>query len=288
MLFVLFGLRRPYRPIETMMKVLVGLMVIGFLGNLFFARPSPDGILGGLLPSLPESLHADLVPRVVGGVLQDAVLPLQALVGTTFSVAAAFYQAYLVRERGWKRAELRAGLVDSLVGISVLGLLSATILVTAAAVLHGSVAGGDLRSAADVAVQLEPLFGPWAKVLFSLGLLAAALSSFLINAMIGGTVLSDSLGLGGDLGRPMPKVFTTLALVIGLVVAISVLEGHSPVQLILFAQAMTVLGNPVLAGVMLWMSARAKTPRWIQGLAFLGFLVVLVLALRTGYRLWLS
>ena len=287
-LFVLFGLRRPYRPIETMMKVLVGLMVIGFLGNLLFAHPSPGGILGGLLPSLPESLRADLVPRVVGGVLQDAVLPLQALVGTTFSVAAAFYQAYLVRERGWKRAELRAGLVDSLVGISVLGLLSATILVTAAAVLHGSVAGGELRSAADVAVQLEPLFGPWAKVLFSLGLLAAALSSFLINAMIGGTVLSDSLGLGGDLGRPMPKVFTTLALVIGLVVAISVLEGHSPVQLILFAQAMTVLGNPVLAGVMLWMSARAKTPRWIRGLAFLGFLVVLVLALRTGYRLWLS
>jgi len=240
------------------------------------------------VPTLPSALRETLVPRVVDGELRDALLPLQALVGTTFSVAAAFYQAYLVREKGWGRAELRAGIVDSASGIAVLGLLSGTILVTAAAVLHGRVAGSELSSAADVAVQLEPLFGPWAKLLFSVGLLAAALSSFLVNAMIGGTVLSDGLGLGGDLERPMPKIFTALALVVGLAVSLSVLEGHRPVQWILFAQAMTVLGNPILAGVMLWMSRRTPTPPWIQALASIGFVVVLVLALRTGYRLWIG
>ena len=288
MLLVLFGLRRPYRPIETAMKVLVGLMIVGFLGNLFFARPSVGGVLGGLVPALPSEVREDLVPRVIDGALRDAVLPLQALVGTTFSVAAAFYQAYLVRERGWKRSELRAGLIDSAVGISVLGLLSATIMITAAAVLHGRVAGAELSSAADVAVQLEPLFGPSAKILFSVGLLAAAFSSFLVNAMIGGTVLSDSLGLGGNLERTAPKLFTTLALLAGLVVAISVLGGRSPVQLIIFAQAMTVLGNPVLAGVMLWMSRRTRTPRWIQVLAAAGAVAVLALALRTAFRLWVG
>ena len=62
-------------------------------------------------------------------------------------------------------------------------------------------------------------------------------------------------------------------------VALASLE-TPPVTLIVFAQAMTVLGNPILAGVLLWLSTRVQTPRWIQVLAGVGFLVVLVLALR--------
>ena len=41
----------------------------------------------------------------------------RALVGTTFSVAGAFYQAYLVREKGWTIEDSKRGLIDSVEGI---------------------------------------------------------------------------------------------------------------------------------------------------------------------------
>lgn len=276
-LMALFGLRRLYRPVETAMKLLVGVMLLGFLGNLLLARPAPGEALSGLLPSLPEGL--------TDGTLADPLLPVQAMIGTTFSVAGAFYQAYLVREKGWTKSDLRRGLTDSVAGITTLFLLTLMVMTTAAAVLHGRVRGDELGSAADVAVQLEPLFGSGAVVLFSVGLLAGALSSFLVNVMIGGTVMADGLGLGGRMDQTWPKAFTAAALLAGMVVAL-LSQNERPVQLIIFAQALTVLGNPVLCLALLWLSWRSPTPLWIRVLGWLGFLVVLWLAVRTGLRLY--
>jgi Mn2+/Fe2+ NRAMP family transporter len=280
-----------YRPLEVLMKALVGLMALGFLGNLLLARPSPAGVLAGLVPALPEGVDARLLPRRAGAQVVDPLLPVVALVGTTFSVAAAFYQAYLVRAKGWGRADLRRGLVDASVGIGVLGLLTLTILVTAAAVLHGVVSGAELESAADVSRQLEPLFGTRARLLFGLGLFAGAFSSFLVNALVGGTVLADALGRGGDVDGPWTRALTGVALAAGLVVALAMRgRGWSPVHLVTFAQALTVLGNPVLAGVLLWLawSSARRTPLWMLMGATLGLVVVTLLALRTAVRLWIT
>ena len=113
--------------------------------------------------------------------------------------------------------------------------------------------------------------------------------------MIGGLVLSDSLGLGGDMDGRWPRRFTIAALVVGMVVAFLVQEsGRPPVNLVIFAQALTVLGNPILAGVLLWLALRPRAPGvrrvpwWSIALAFAGFLVVVFLALRTGLRLYLG
>ncbi|TDJ72525.1 MAG: hypothetical protein E2O39_06480 [Planctomycetota bacterium] len=159
---------------------------------------------GGFLPRLPDSLAGALLPSRIGGEVVDPLQSVQGLIATTFSVAGAFYAAYLVRQKGWSRADLHRGHVDSVVGIGVLAVLTMTIMITAAAVLHGRVDPTELGSATQVAAQLEPLFGEWAGVLFCTGLLAAGLSSFLVNVMIGGTVLSDGLGLGGDMDQRWP------------------------------------------------------------------------------------
>jgi len=277
MLGALFGFKRLYRPVELLMKALVAVMAVGFLGNLIWAKPSFTKTLAGVVPGLPGE----------GG--SERWLPVLGLVGTTFSVAGAFYQAYLVRKKGWTLSEQRQGLVDSMLGISILALLTLTVMVTAAAVLHGKVASSELHGAEDVAAQLGPLFGPAAKWLFSLGLLAGAFSSFLVNVMIGGTILSDGVGLGGDMDHAWPKRFTAVALLVGMLVAIPVVRtGERPVSLIVFAQAMTVLGNPVLAGALLWLAWRSKppAPRWMLALGAIGFVVVLVLAVRTAVRVF--
>jgi Mn2+/Fe2+ NRAMP family transporter len=168
------------------------------------------------------------------------------------------------------------------------------IMVTAAAVLHGR-PGVELRTAGDVARQLGPLFGPGATGLFCVGIFAGAFSSFLVNAMIGGTVLADGLGKGGSMDDRWPKVFTVVALATGMVVALGIKAADLNVgALIIFAQAMTVLGNPLLAGAMLWLATRRDlagaraVPLWMRTLAAAGFILVLLLSARTGYSLYLK
>lgn len=90
-----------------------------------------------------------------------------------------------------------------------------------------------------------------------------------------------------------PKFCTVLALTVGMVVAVSIKATAFPTQsLIIFAQALTVLGNPLLAGAMLWLATRPDlrkqraVPGWILTLASLGFLAVLSLSVRTAVMLY--
>jgi Mn2+/Fe2+ NRAMP family transporter len=301
----LFGFRGLYGPVERSMKFLVGLMILGFAVNLFLAKPNLQQMITGLVPKIPDKVEVTLVPAWKEAVVENGAViergrvvdpfgPLTALFATTFSVAGAFYQSYLVRQKGWTRNNLGQGLIDSAVGISVLGLITLMIMVTAASVLHGNQNVGELKSLADVARQLEPTFGRFATVLFCMGIFAGALSSFLVNAMIGGSLLADGFGLGGYIDQRWPKLFTVLALAVGLNVAVWVhLGGGSPVRLIIFAQAMTVLGVPLLAGGMLWLATRSDLsgeraiPVWMKLVACIGLAISLFLALRTAFKLLL-
>lgn len=264
-----------YRSIERLMKVLIGLMSLAFLANfaIAFLAPKTEG-------PIADSSQSDW-------------LALLAMVGTTFSVAGAFYQAYLVRERGWSIGQLRQGLLDSVVSITTLGIVTAVILLTSWRVFYGNPMAGSLNSVGDVARQLEPLFGPSARIIFSAGILAGALSSFLINAIIGGTVLSDALGQGSKLSEKGPIRFSLLALFVGLIVAIaSFARQGSVVPLITFAQALTVLGIPALAAALIYLGSRKelvaerRTPRWMLIVAFIGLIVSCILAALTARKVY--
>lgn len=291
----LFGFQRLYRPMEKLVVTMVALMIIGFAGNLLLSQPSVISIIAGLWPTMPIETIGELFPQMIDKDLSDPFMPVQGLIGTTFSIAGAFYLAYLVQKKGWTVTDWKKGFTDSAVGIVALGVISLMIMVTAAAVLHGKIAGDELQSANDVALALKPLFGQAAVVLFSLGLFAGAFSSFLVNALIGGTLLSDGLGLGSDMDTRWPKIFTVVSLLTGLGVAcyIQVMD-FKPVPVIVFAQSLTVLGNPVLAGILVWLSRKRRpdgermAPAWMTTAAFIGFLLVVFLAVRTGIRLYLQ
>ncbi|HLS29156.1 MAG TPA: divalent metal cation transporter, partial [Opitutales bacterium] len=288
----LFGFQSLYRPMEKIVVAMVALMIIGFAGNLLLSQPSVISIIAGLWPTMPIESIGELFPQIVDEKLSDPFMPVQGLIGTTFSIAGAFYLAYLVQKKGWSVEDWTKGFADSAVGIIALGVISLMIMVTAAAVLHGKLAGDELKSTTDVAEALKPLFGQAAIVLFSLGLFAGAFSSFLVNALIGGTLLSDGLGLGSDMDTRWPKIFTVVSLLTGLGVAIYIqVAGVRPVGLIVFAQSLTVLGNPVLAGILVWLSRKRRSdgermaPMWMTVVASVGFLLVLFLAIRTAIRL---
>ncbi|MBN1344682.1 MAG: divalent metal cation transporter [Phycisphaerae bacterium] len=266
----LFAFKNLYRVLEKFLMVLVGLMIVSFAANLIWA----------LLKDVAPPAASASAPARQGW---DLLVPVFGMVGTTFSVGGAFYQAYLVRQKGWTAKDLRQGTIDARVGITILGLITLTIMATSATVLRGA----DLKDAGDVARQLTPLFGPYGKALFCLGLFAAAFSSFLVNAMIGGSLLSDGMGLGGYMKDLWPKIFTTASLLIGMSVAIWVTRaGRAPVGAIVTAQAITVIANPLMAGVMLWLTNRRdvmgdrRNGLALNVLGGIGFLMVLAIAIQ--------
>lgn len=295
---VLYGFKSLYKPLEKILMLLVGLMITVFGVNLFFAGPSIADVFSGLIPSFQGIGEGGINPKISGNKIVDPLWAVQGLIATTFSIAGALYQSYLVKEKGWTNSNLRQGLFDSIIGISVLGFCSAMIMITAGSVLYGKVDPSSLGSASDVAGQLAPLFGEKgqsAKLLFSGGIFAAAFSSFLVNAMIGGTLLSDGLGLGYKMDSKWPKHFTVLALLTGMAFALSAtLSGKKLVEVIIFAQAMTVVGGPILAFSLLYLATRADIrarvaiPKWIFAITGVGCLLAVLLAVRTAYIVYLK
>jgi len=274
-LLALYCFRSLYKRIETIMKALVFVMIAAFIVNAIAAIPSMLSNAGTIVPTLPDK-------KTQGTLI--------GLIATTFSVAAAFYQAYLVRERGWSLSDSQRIRRDSLFGILVLGALSMLIIATSVAAFHGKSEAVDLKTATDVAKQLEPLFGGWAKLIFGLGILAAAFSSFLVNAMIGGTILSDGLGLGARLSDRWPRHLTAAALLFGMTVGlICVSSGSSPVAIIASAQALTVVGVPALAAALLYLGTRPeltgerRLSSFTLAVASIGALLTIPLAIRTIY-----
>ena len=212
---------------------------------------------------------------------------LLGMFGTTFSVAGAFYQIYAVREKKWTKENLSDGLVDSTIGIGILGLISLVIMATSATVLRGA----ELKSIVDVAGQLEPLIGPYAQWMFCLGLAAAALSSLLVNALIGGTVISDSLGKSARISDGPVKAFTVAGLAVGVLAAMAVYWLQmSSVSLIVTAQALTVIGVPLIAFAMLFLTLhlnQSPVKKYAIGIATCVQLISLLLSCRLAILLLL-
>lgn len=279
-----------YRVLERAMKVMVGIILLCFVFNLIAAAPSLLAILQGLLPGVPEGLSLG-VPQKVDGTIQDPMILVASLLGTTFSVGAAFYQGNLVREKGWTIRQYRQGISDSIAGVCVLAGVSMIIMITTATVIPGQPAS-DIGTLAQ---SLHPLLGTTAYAAFCIGLLAVAMNPFLINAMIGGSILADGLGKPPRLRERWPRIFTVVVLLIGMTIALLALRsGQKPVTLIIFGQALTVVGNPLMAGTMLYLANRKdimgdRRNGWILNLlGGLGLALVLLMALRVLWRILLQ
>ena len=267
----LFCFKNLYKALEKLMMGFVGLMLLAFAANLFFAKPQLGEWARGFVPSG----------------LGEIGITVLGLVGTTFVIAAAYFQIYLVREKGVAKEGLADSLLDSRVGALIMAAITLMIMGTAASVLRGQ----ELTDAGAVAEQLQPLFGDKGKALFCLGLFSAAYSSFLINSMIGGFVLADGLGLGSKPDDPWTRRLTAAVLLTGMGVALYVIEtGAKPVGAIVMAQAVTVIAAPLMAGVLLWLCNRKdymgehRNGPLLNIVGGIGFLVLLAMAWNTAFN----
>ncbi|MFK5973157.1 MAG: Nramp family divalent metal transporter [Flavobacteriaceae bacterium] len=266
-LVLIFFAKNLYKTLEKLMMFMVILMILAFVINLIFIKPDLIATAVGFVPS---------------SFSMDNFGELAAIAGTTFVLHCALYQSYLVQNKGWKLKDKDKGIKDSNFGVFLLALMSVLVIITAAATLKPL--GITVNSAADMAIQLELLLGSYAKYVFAFGFISAAFSSLLVNAVIGGGLLSDGLGMGRSMEEKMPKIFTALILLVGMAIAMFVASGKGgAVYSLILAQASSMLAVPLIAiGLLLVLNRKDVMGKYkntiIQNiLAIAGFILICVL-----------
>ncbi|GAA4780685.1 Nramp family divalent metal transporter [Microbacterium gilvum] len=256
-----------YGVVEKILIVIVALMAFCFIASAFAANPDWAAAGAGLIPVVPEG----------------AWLLIIGLVGTNFSINAAFYTSYGTKARKRTEADYRdITMVDTVPGIVAPGIMTALVIIVAAAVLNAT--GTDAPGAFGGLTKIfEPIAGPVGAWIFALGFFGAAFSSMIPNCVAGGTMLSDALGRGPSADTATARLGSAFILAFGITITI-VFSGSSPVQLIIIAQALTVLFAPVLAALIVIMANDKKLMgplrnRWWQNLlGVVGLLSVLLLS----------
>lgn len=219
--------RKFYSVLEKIMIFLIAVKLFAFVATLIMVKPSIGPVLKGVfVPSVPVGSSALII----------------AFIASSVSIVGACYQSYLVQERRRLSPGVTQGGNDSLTGILILGVMSAMVMVCAAAVLHPQ--GIKVNSATDMSKALQPIFGDYAASLFLTGLFGAAFSALIGNATLGGTLLADSLGKGSKLSSNPVKLLIALVMTAGAVIAI--IFGKLPLELIVFAQSITIFIVPFI------------------------------------------
>lgn len=269
--FNLFGIsllffRSFYKVLERIMIGLIIVMLVAFLVTLFLSQPPIGKIAGGLVPAIPTGSFGLII----------------AFMASCFSVVGACYQSYLMQERRKIKPHEKQSGRDSMPGILILGIMSAIVLICAAAVLHPQ--NLKVNSGSDMARVLEPLFGNYASAFFLIGLFGAAFSSLIGNASLGGTLMGDALGFGSSFNSIVVRVLVALVMIIGAIIAI--VFGNLPIQLMIFAQSITILVVPFI-GIALYLIANdekimkgLKNDTAAKIIGALGLIILIGLAIR--------
>ncbi|WP_260807099.1 Nramp family divalent metal transporter [Sphingorhabdus sp. SMR4y] len=220
--------------VENVLIALVLLMSAAFILTFLLIRPDLGALLAGFVPSIPD-----------GGLLTAI-----ALIGTTIVPYNLFLHAGSVRNR-WDREQLPDAQLDNMVSIGIGGLVSMTILATAAASLFGS--DKTIENAIDMAQQLTPLFGNMATVTLGAGLFAAGLTSAITAPLATGYIVQEIFKSSRS-QRP----FQIGALIVILTGTFAALLGYRPVELIFIAQIANGLLLPVIAIFLLRLANNRK------------------------------
>lgn len=226
--------RGNYSSFEKILSVLVTLMGLAFILSMFIQLPSPGVIARGFVPSLPEGFEARLF--------------VAAFVGTTMSSPTFVIRPMIIKSKGWGKDDMRAQRRDAAVSAMLTFIISASIMICAAGVLHSR--GIQVEKVLDMIYVLEPIAGRFAVALFVVGLLSAGLSSLFPIMMLAPELISDYRDGSMQTGTPLFRWLTAIAALVGLTIPIL---GTSPVITQIASQVTLVFVLPLVILLMIFL-----------------------------------
>jgi NRAMP (natural resistance-associated macrophage protein)-like metal ion transporter len=250
-----------YELLQWLLTVLVALMGLIFVISAVLSRPALFELIRSLVPSFPAGSVWTII-----GLIGTTVVPYNLFLHASAS-ARQFGQAED------KNRALRISLVDTILSISVGGIITAALLVTAAVAFEDSRV--ELSKVSDIAQQLRPSLGIWAERSFAVGLFAAGLTSAITAPLAAGVATAGCFGW--DIKSISSRLIASGVILVGLFFSIQF--GASPIQTIVAAQVANGILLPLVAAFLLYVlnlddvMGRYKNG-WVNNV--LGALVVMV------------
>ncbi len=175
------------------------------------------------------------------------LLLLIATAGTTITPYMQLYLQSAVVERGVREDELRREEREAVSGAIFANAVAAFIIIATGATLytHGI---HNIGSAADAARALNPFAGPYAEVLFGIGLLGASLLAAAILPIATSYVISESLGYEKGIGRRREEAPVFVNIITGMILIaaiVAIIPGVPVISLLVAVQVVNGMLLPI-------------------------------------------
>ncbi len=231
------------KVIERVLIGLVVLMSLIFIVTAVIVQPSISSVFQGLfIPSISD---------------QNSLAVL-GLIGTTIVPYNLFLHASSVSQKWKKKEDLKDLRRENVVAIGLGGLISMAIVTTSAATLFGK----NVSGMSEMAVQLEPLLGSWAKYVLALGLFAAGISSAITAPLAAAYTAKGIFGWDTNFKNWKFRVIWVIILVIGTLFS---MLGYKPIEVIQVAQVANGILLPVIVLFLLYLcNKKALLDRFVN------------------------
>ncbi|NIM13720.1 MAG: divalent metal cation transporter, partial [Candidatus Aminicenantes bacterium] len=262
--------QRSYKFIEKFLIALVVVMGISFFITVVIVKPDFSGIMKGFIPVIPPK----------------SILLVLALLGTTVVPYNLFLHSSTILKKWKGKQDMSLMRKDTYLSIGLGGVITASIIVTAAVAFFLQEKGIKtpdietpvIKTPADLAVQLTPLYGKLAKVFFGIGLFGAGLSSAITAPYAAAWTASGLFGWEKKEENWRFRVVFLVVILFGAVVSILDLE---PLHMIVVAQVTNAVLLPVVALFILYLLNKREVGeyknRLVQNILFVIVFIIIVL-----------
>jgi len=214
--------------------ILLSTALLTYVGAAFLANPDWGDVGRSLVtPSfIPEA-----------GYLTTLV----ALVGTTITPYMLFYLQSSISDKGVRVADYAAERTDVVLGSLLTTVIAVFIIVSTAATLHTE--GILVNAPEDAARALEPLAGPYARVLFGLGLFGASMLAASVLPLSTAYAVCGAFGWERGVSRSWSEapIFNSLyTALIAIAAAFVLIPGLPLIQVIVATQFLNGLLLPIV------------------------------------------
>ncbi len=219
--------RRGFRPLEAVISAMVGVILLAFAFQIYYAEPESERILAGLFtPGFQGTESVLLAAGILGATVMPHVIYLHS----------ALTQRRVVGKTEWEKKKIfRFELVDVVIAMSLAGFINASMLIMAAALFNAN----GLTDITDIDLafeQLGILVNDNAAILFGLALFASGFSSSSVGTMAGQVVMQ------GFINRRIPLFLRRLITMAPALIILAV--GLNPSRSLVISQVVLSFGIP--------------------------------------------
>jgi len=221
------------------MSVLVAFMALAFIVTSIMVVGEAGSNLADFFPTLPKSNSTGLV--------------IAGMVGTTMAGVCLVSRSILVQEQDWQVSDLKTENKDALSSMVMTFLISLAIMISATGTLYFH----DIKvdNATDMMQALGPWAGDFALTLFTIGILAAGLSSIFPNLLLFPWLLADYNNTTRDMKKPLYKLIVVVIALTSLIIPVL---GGKPVWILIASQALSPFIMPLITLFLLILLNREK------------------------------